>query len=200
MVEIAIIGSDMQEVIGTAIAIYIISLKTIPLWAGCLITIFDTFTFLLLDRYGLRKLEYFFAFLISVMAFTFGYEYFVDIPDQAEVAKGIIIPWCKDCGKEELMQAVASIGAVIMPHNLYLHSALVKTRKVNRKNPTAVREANKYYFVEGAIALFISFLISMMVISVFANSMYETTYEQAYNACVAEGSIFTDAFEVEDDM
>lgn len=65
MVEIAIIGSDMQEVIGTAIAIYLLSNKAVPLWGGTLITIFDTFTFLFLDRYGLRKLEFFFAFLIA---------------------------------------------------------------------------------------------------------------------------------------
>lgn len=74
MVEIAIIGSDMQEVIGTAIAIYLLSNKTIPLWAGTLITIVDTFTFLFLDKYGLRKLEFFFGLLITIMAVTFGYE------------------------------------------------------------------------------------------------------------------------------
>lgn len=74
MVEVAIIGSDMQEVIGTAIAIYLLSSKTIPLWAGTLITIVDTFTFLFLDKYGLRKLEFFFGLLITVMAVTFGYE------------------------------------------------------------------------------------------------------------------------------
>ena len=74
MVEIAIIGSDMQEVIGTAIAFYILSNGKIPLYGGVLITIADTFTFLLLDKYGLRKLEAFFGFLITVMAVTFGYE------------------------------------------------------------------------------------------------------------------------------
>ena len=57
MVEIAIVGSDMQEVIGTATAFYLLSNKAIPLWAGTLITVIDTFTFLFLDKYGLRKLE-----------------------------------------------------------------------------------------------------------------------------------------------
>lgn len=88
MVEIAIIGSDMQEVIGTAIAIYLLSSKYIPLWVGTLITIADTFTFLFLDKYGLRKLEVFFAFLIAVMAFSFGYNYFYDLPNQGELMKG----------------------------------------------------------------------------------------------------------------
>lgn len=66
MMEIAIIGSDMQEVIGTAIAISILSNQVVPLWAGVLITILDTFTFLFLDKYGLRKLEAFFGFLMYV--------------------------------------------------------------------------------------------------------------------------------------
>uniref|UniRef100_A0A1B0DL66 Uncharacterized protein n=2 Tax=Phlebotomus papatasi TaxID=29031 RepID=A0A1B0DL66_PHLPP len=74
MVETAIIGSDIQEVIGTAIAIYLLSNKVVPLWAGTLITILDTFTFLFLDKYGLRKLEFLFGLLITVMAVTFGYE------------------------------------------------------------------------------------------------------------------------------
>lgn len=64
MTEISIIGSDMQEVVGTAISIYLLSTKIIPLWAGVLITICDTFTFLFLDKYGLRKLESFFALLM----------------------------------------------------------------------------------------------------------------------------------------
>lgn len=82
MVEIAIIGSDMQEVIGTSIALYLLSNKAIPLWGGVLLTIADTFTFLAIDRYGLRKLELFFGTLITIMAITFGYEYGVVKPDQ----------------------------------------------------------------------------------------------------------------------
>lgn len=67
MTEIAIIGSDMQEVIGTAIAIYMLSNRVVPLYAGVLITISDTFLFLILDKYGIRKLEALFAFLITIM-------------------------------------------------------------------------------------------------------------------------------------
>lgn len=97
MAEIAIIWSDIQEVIGTSLAIYILSDKAqvfffqviiatvyiyifvlssnrVPIWGGVLITVCDTFTFLLLDKYGLRKLELLFGFLITVMAMTFGYE------------------------------------------------------------------------------------------------------------------------------
>jgi len=73
VIEIAIIGSDMQEVIGTAIALYVLSNKAIPLWGGVLITVLDTFTFLGLDKYGLRKLELFFGFLISKNFMCFFY-------------------------------------------------------------------------------------------------------------------------------
>ncbi|XP_021558559.1 natural resistance-associated macrophage protein 1 isoform X4 [Neomonachus schauinslandi] len=73
-IELAIVGSDMQEVIGTAIAFSLLSAGRIPLWGGVLITIVDTFFFLFLDNYGLRKLEAFFGLLITIMALTFGYE------------------------------------------------------------------------------------------------------------------------------
>ncbi|CAH1993267.1 unnamed protein product [Acanthoscelides obtectus] len=175
MVEIAVIGSDMQEVIGTAIAIYLLSNKIVPLWAGCLITIIDTFTFLFLDKYGLRKLEMFFGLLITVMGITFGYEYVVSGPNSMDVVKGLFIPMCKDCDSKVLLQAVGVIGAVIMPHNLYLHSALVKSRDIDRKNPERLKEANMYYYIESAIALICSLIINIFVVSVFAFGLFQKT-------------------------
>ena len=102
----------MQEVIGTATAFYLLSNKAIPLWAGTLITVADTFTFLFLDKYGLRKLELFFALLIATMTVTFGYEYVVAKPDQGALMKGMFVPWCEGCGSEELLLAVGVIGRV----------------------------------------------------------------------------------------
>ena len=189
MVEIAIIGSDMQEVIGTAIAIYLLSSKAIPVWGGVIITVLDTFTFLGLDKYGLRKLEAFFCLLISVMAFSFGYEYVVAAPNQASVIEGLFIPWCAGCGNKELLQAVGVIGAIIMPHNLYLHSALVKSRDVDRRNKEKVKEANMYFFVESAIALFVSFLINVFVVSVFADGLYHRTNAEVNATCEAQPSM-----------
>ena len=71
MTELAIIGSDIQEVIGSATAIYILSNETYPLWAGALITIFDSMLFLLIHYFGVRKLEFFFLFLILTMTVCF---------------------------------------------------------------------------------------------------------------------------------
>ncbi|XP_034114030.2 protein Malvolio isoform X2 [Drosophila nasuta] len=192
MIEIAIIGSDMQEVIGTAIAIYLLSNKVVPLWGGVLITIVDTFTFLFLDKYGLRKLEFLFGFLITVMAVTFGYEYIVSAPNQGDVMKGMFIPWCSDCNSDVLLQAVGVVGAVIMPHNLYLHSALVKSRDVDRRQPKKVSEANFYFFIEASIALFVSFIINLFVVAVFAHGMYGKTNQDVLDIC-ANQTMYEDA-------
>ncbi|XP_010780229.1 natural resistance-associated macrophage protein 2 isoform X1 [Notothenia coriiceps] len=194
MVELAIIGSDMQEVIGCAIALNLLSVGRIPLWAGVLITITDTFVFLFLDKYGLRKLEAFFGFLITVMALSFGYEYVVAAPDQAELLKGMFIPYCAGCGSVQLEQAVGIVGAVIMPHNIYLHSALVKSRDIDRKNKNEVKEANKYYFIEATIALFISFLINVFVVAVFAEAFYGKTNNDMNQKCNETGLLPNDLF------
>ncbi|KAL0978246.1 hypothetical protein UPYG_G00167940 [Umbra pygmaea] len=194
MVELAIIGSDMQEVIGCAIAFNLLSGGRIRLWVGVLITIIDTFVFLFLDKYGLRKLELFFGFLITIMAVSFGYEYVNVRPDQGELLKGMFLPYCEGCGTPQMEQAVGIIGAVIMPHNIYLHSALVKSRQIDRGNKKEVKEANKYYFIESTIALFVSFLINVFVVAVFAEAFYNKTNIEVNMKCNASGSAHTDLF------
>ncbi|XP_067832901.1 natural resistance-associated macrophage protein 2-like isoform X2 [Heptranchias perlo] len=194
MVELAIIGSDMQEVIGSAIAINLLSVGRIPLWGGVLITIVDTFFFLFLDKYGLRKLEALFGFLIAVMAVTFGYEYVTVRPDQGQLLKGMFVPSCQGCGTRQLQQAVGIVGAVIMPHNIYLYSALVRSREVNRANKNEVTQANRYFFIEACIALFLSFLINVFVVSVFAEAFYNQTNEQVHEVCVNSSSPQSDLF------
>uniref|UniRef100_A0A8C8C0H9 Solute carrier family 11 member 2 n=1 Tax=Oncorhynchus tshawytscha TaxID=74940 RepID=A0A8C8C0H9_ONCTS len=190
MVELAIIGSDMQEVIGCAIAFNLLSVGRIPLWGGVLITIIDTFVFLFLDKYGLRKLEAFFGFLITIMAvFVSAYVYLT-----GELLKGMFLPYCEGCGPAQMEQAVGIVGAVIMPHNIYLHSALVKSRSIDRGNKKEVKEANKYYFIESTIALFISFLINVFVVAVFAEAFYEKTNIEVNAMCNASDSPHTDLF------
>ncbi|KAM8982477.1 natural resistance-associated macrophage protein 2-like isoform 2-T2 [Sarcophilus harrisii] len=194
MVEAAIIGSDMQEVIGSAIAISLLSAGRVPLWTGVLITIADTFVFLFLDKYGLRKLEAFFGLLITIMAITFGYEYVTVKPNQVEVLKGMFIPSCPGCGTPQIEKAVGIVGAVIMPHNMYLHSALVKSRQVNRANKREIREANKYFFIESCIALFVSFIINVFVVSVFAEAFFNQTNMQVREICLNSSSPHSDLF------
>lgn len=183
MVEIAIISSDMQEVIGTAISFYLLSNGAIPLWAGVLITICDTFTFLFLEKYGVRKFEAFFCFLISLMAITFGYEFGRSQPDAGPMFTGMFLPWCANCGSQQILTAVAVIGAVVMPHNFYLHSALVKSRRVDRRRQEKITEANKYFFIESSFALFCSFWINLLVVAVFAKGMYGQTNQDIRDVC-----------------
>ncbi|XP_047301530.1 natural resistance-associated macrophage protein 1 isoform X3 [Homo sapiens] len=182
-IELAIVGSDMQEVIGTAIAFNLLSAGRIPLWGGVLITIVDTFFFLFLDNYGLRKLEAFFGLLITIMALTFGYEYVVARPEQGALLRGLFLPSCPGCGHPELLQAVGIVGAIIMPHNIYLHSALVKSREIDRARRADIREANMYFLIEATIALSVSFIINLFVMAVFGQAFYQKTNQAAFNIC-----------------
>lgn len=163
MTELAIIGSDIQEVIGSATALYI--LFGLPLWIGAIVTIFDSLLFLLIHYFGVRKLESFFAVLILVMVVAFCVNMFKAQPNLTEVAVGALIPRIPSGA---FMAALGLIGAVIMPHNLYLHSSLVLTRKIDMRNRNAIHEANIYNTLESALSLFISFIISTAVISTFA--------------------------------
>ncbi|CAI2386614.1 unnamed protein product [Moneuplotes crassus] len=162
MAEIAIIGSDIQEVIGTAIAFKI--LFGFPIWVGSIITILDTFTFLFIHACGVRKLEAVFAVLVGTMAICFWCNMFIVLPDAGDVMGGFVPQLPEDSTGE----MIGLIGAVIMPHNLFLHSALVQSRKINRHNDAKVKEANKYFSIEAGFSLFISFLINLAVISTFA--------------------------------
>ncbi|VIO86476.1 Uncharacterized protein BM_BM13827 [Brugia malayi] len=195
MIEIAIIGSDMQEVIGTSIAIYLVTGGWIPLYIGVLITVLETFLFLFLDTYGFRKLEVFFVILIAIMGATFGYEYVIVKPDQLSVLKGMFLPWCEGCGRDQFMLAVSIVGAVIMPHNLYLHSALVKSREVDRKRKASIQEASFYFFIESGVALLCSFIINVLVVAVFAHGLYsKTNYQVRVNCDARKDSMDATAF------
>ncbi|CAB0038380.1 unnamed protein product [Trichogramma brassicae] len=162
----------------------------LPLWAGVLLTIIDTFTFMYLDKYGMRKVELLFGIFIGIMALTFGYEYVVSAPPQDELLKGMFTPWCSNCNTSVLIQAVGLIGANIQPHNLYFHSALVKSRKIDRTKPNKVREACMYYFTEASIALFLSFLINLFVMCVFAHGLYNKSNADVNNAEPFEADLY----------
>ncbi|XP_029341281.1 protein Malvolio-like [Acyrthosiphon pisum] len=195
MMEVAIIGSDMQEVIGTSIAIYLLSNKMIPLWIGVLITVIDTLSFLMLDKYGLRKLELVFGLFIVIMALSFGFEFAIVQPDIKDMAKGLVTPWCSNCQESSFLQAVGIIGAIIMPHNLYLHSGLVKSRKVDRTKKDKLQEANYYFFIESCLALFVSFVINVCVVSVFAHGLYNKTNSDVLEICTKNNNTYSDIFQ-----
>ncbi|KAJ0086024.1 hypothetical protein Patl1_08308 [Pistacia atlantica] len=161
LAELAVIAADIPEVIGTAFALNI--LFHIPVWVGVLLTGFSTLLFLGLQRYGVRKLEMLIAILVFVMAGCFFGEMSYVKPPAADVLKGMFIP--KLSGQGATGDAIALLGALVMPHNLFLHSALVLSRKV----PNSVRGINdacRYFLIESGMALFVAFLINVAVVSV----------------------------------
>ncbi|KGN47700.1 metal transporter Nramp5 [Cucumis sativus] len=161
LAEVAVIAADIPEVIGTAFALNI--LFHIPVWAGVLLTGLSTLLLLGLQRYGARKLELLIAILVFVMAACFFGEMSYVKPPASGVLKGMFVPKLK--GEGATADAIALLGALVMPHNLFLHSALVLSRKV----PNSVRGINdacRYFLIESGIALFIAFLINVAVVSV----------------------------------
>ncbi|KAG6506130.1 metal transporter Nramp6-like [Zingiber officinale] len=171
MAEVAMIGADIQEVIGSAIAIKILSRGMLPLWAGVLITAMDCLIFLFLENYGVRKLEAFFAVLITTMASSFAWIFREAKPSETDLLIGVLVP---KIGSKTIREAVGVVGCVIMPHNVFLHSALVQSRKIDPNKKTQVREALRYYSIESTLALMVSFSINMFVTTVFAKGFYGT--------------------------
>ncbi|KAJ2004232.1 hypothetical protein H4R26_002635 [Coemansia thaxteri] len=166
--ELAIIGADIQEVIGTAIALHI--LTSMPIWAGVVITAVDSFLFLYIQRLGVRATELVFGLLVSTLAVCFWIEMVLIKPDAKELIRGMVIPRIP---QGSVVQAVGIVGCVLMPHNLYLHSALVGSRKLDRRPEAregAIREAMRYFRIETSISLIYAYLINMAVVVVFCKA------------------------------
>ncbi|EYU24596.1 hypothetical protein MIMGU_mgv1a004193mg [Erythranthe guttata] len=159
--EIAIVACDIPEVIGTAFALNM--LFKIPLWLGVLITGLSTLVLLLLQQYGVRKLEILITFLVLTIAGCFFAELAYAKPVASEVLQGLFVPQLKGSGATKL--AISLLGAMVMPHNLFLHSALVLSRKIPR-SVSGIREACAFYLIESGFALLVAFLINISVISV----------------------------------
>jgi len=172
MMELAIVGSDVQEVLGSAIAIYLLSNHKIDLVWGCLITGLDTFTFLFIHKCGARVLEAAIFALIFTMAVCFFVNWAEVDVSTSDLFQGAVLP-LSAIKQYAVMQAVGTIGAVIMPHNLYLHSGLVLSREVDPKDSGKVKEACRYFFIEAAAALAFSFMINLAIVSTFAEFFFD---------------------------
>lgn len=139
-----------------------------PLWIAAILTIVDSLLFLFIHYYGVRKLEFFFLFLILTMAISCFVNLTTSQPDLGKMVYGTFVPTVPD---KAFTAALGLVGAVIMPHNLYLHSSLVLSRQVDTKNIKAVKEATIYNQIESAFSLLVSFSISAAIIATFAASM-----------------------------
>ena len=163
--EVAIAATDLAEVIGTAIGLNL--LLNVPLLYGVIITGFDTLLFLIIQNFGIRKVEAFIVMLISTIGLCFGIEIFLVEPAWGEVAKGFV----PHLNSESLYVAIGILGATVMPHNLYLHSALVQTRDVCETDECK-RQACKWNFLDTTIALNAAFFVNAAILIVAASVFY----------------------------
>jgi len=158
LAEIAITACDLAEVLGMAIGIQL--LTGLPLIYGVAITALDTFLLLLLQKLGMRRMEVFILSLIAIVGISFFIEIFLAKPSLGEISQGLVpsLP-----GAAALYVAIGIIGATVMPHNLYLHSALVQTRKIKREE-SFIRQALKLNLWDSTIALNLAFLVNAAIL------------------------------------
>jgi len=168
LAELAIAATDLAEVLGMAIGIKL--LTGLPLIYGTIITVTDTFLFMLLQRYGMRKMEAFIFVLVATIGGSFLVEMIIAKPDLVTAAKGLV-PSSLSPGA--LYIAVGMIGATVMPHNLYLHSALVQTRKIERTS-AGIKKSLLYNFIDSAVALNAAFFVNAAILILAATAFYQT--------------------------
>jgi manganese transport protein len=166
LAELAIAATDLAEVLGMAIGLQL--LFGIPLLAGVGITVVDTLVLMLLMRGNIRLLERIVLGFVTVIGSAFLVQVVLAQPQFAEVVKGLV-PIIQN--KDALYIAIGIIGATVMPHNLYLHSALVQTRRYDQ-SPKGIREALKYNLIDSTIALNVALLVNAGILVVAAAAFY----------------------------
>lgn len=166
--ELAIMATDIAEVIGAAIALYL--LFDIPLVIAVFITVFDVLLLLLLTKIGFRKIEGIVVCLIFVILFVFVYQVALSHPDWSAVLKGFI-PTAKTFsedtvvnGQTPLTGALGIIGATVMPHNLYLHSAVSQTREIDHNDEEDVAQAVRFTTWDSNIQLSLAFVVNALLL------------------------------------
>lgn len=167
LAEIAIAACDLAEVLGMAIGINL--LFDIPLIEGVLITVLDTFLLLFLINKGIRKMEAFIIVLVAIIGFSFIFEMIFAQPELDKVLFGLVPSMPNEAA---LYIAIGIIGATVMPHNLYLHSSLVQTRKFERST-AGIKQALKYNFIDSTIALNLAFLVNAAILILAAATFYK---------------------------
>lgn len=168
LAEIAIAACDLAEVIGMAIGINLL-FPSISILAGVCITVLDSFLLLFLLHRGIRKLEAFIISLVVLIGISFFTELIIAKPAVNEILTGLK-PFLEN--DEALYIAIGIIGATVMPHNLYLHSSLVQTRKFKR-NQNDISKAIKFNTADSAIALNFALFVNAAILILAAATFYK---------------------------
>ncbi|TPR22197.1 divalent metal cation transporter [Apilactobacillus timberlakei] len=183
MTEFAIMATDIAEVIGGAIALYL--LFNIPLIIAVFLTVFDVLILLLLTKIGFRKIEAIVVCLIVVILLVFVYQVVLSNPSWGGALEGLI-PLPKTvaqspsvAGMTPYQGAMGIIGATVMPHNLYLHSAISQTRKINHDDKEDVARTIRFTTwdsnVQLTFAFFVNALLLIMGVAVFKSGAVQDT-------------------------
>ena len=167
LAEIAIAACDLAEVLGMAIGLYL--LFDLPLMYGVVISALDTFLLLFLLNHGIRKMEVFIISLVATIGLAFVAQMVIAQPVISEVITGFIPT---SMSNTALYIAIGIIGATVMPHNLYLHSALVQTRKFDRTDKEISR-AIKFNILDSTIALNAAFFVNAAILILSASTFYK---------------------------
>ena len=170
--EIAIAACDLAEVIGSAIALNL--LFHIPLFYGVLITGLDVLLILLLQRWGFRMIEALVIALIATIIVMFGVQLFLSRPEYRPALHSLLIPSAQIVlNPTMLFIAIGMLGATVMPHNLYLHSSIVQSRKYKR-TAEGKREAIFMSNVDSALALTVALFVNAAIVVVAAAVFYRS--------------------------
>ncbi len=172
--EIAIAACDLAEVIGSAIALNL--LFGIPLIWGVCLTAFDVLLILLLQNKGFRYLEAFVITLVATIGVCFAVELAMARPEIAAVARGLVPTAQIVTNPMMLYIAIGILGATVMPHNLYLHSSIVQTRKV-LPDAQSKREAIRFATLDSTVALLFAFFINAAILILAAATFHNTGHQ-----------------------
>ena len=166
--EIAIAACDLAEVLGSAIGLQL--LFGLPLLAGVILTAFDTLLILFLHSRGVRMMEAFIVALILTVGACLAVEIVLSKPQWGSMATGLVpsLP-----GEGALYLAIGILGATVMPHNLYLHSALVQSRRITH-TPAGIRSGVKYNFIDSVVALNGAFLVNAALLVMAAATFFQS--------------------------
>lgn len=167
LAEIAIAACDLAEVLVMAIGLQL--LFGLPLIWGVSLTVLDTLLLLFLQNYGMRKIEMFIIALVAIIGGAFFIEMILAKPDISELAKGFVPSIPNDTA---LYIAIGIIGATVMPHNLYLHSSLVQTRRIDTTS-RGIWSAIKYNFIDSSIALNAAFFVNSAILILAASTFFQ---------------------------
>ena len=172
LAEIAIAACDLAEVVGMAIGIHLL-FPSISILGGVCITVLDSFVLLFLLNAGIKKLEAFIISLVAIIGVSFFIQLLIAKPDVIEISKGLIPGFTNE---NALYIAIGIIGATVMPHNLYLHSSLVQTRKFER-TPIEIKKAIRFNIIDSAVALNLALFVNAAILIIAATTFFNTGIE-----------------------